>query len=101
MCLTKPSGIFNWIYLNLFDFTDDSCFKNPTPLTNLNTPSGGWINVFLDLQFDCAVCVKGWKFYASRVGGFFATVWRPSNDEYKLELIGKNLITAESIGEQV
>ena len=84
-----------------YDCQSDSCFDNPVPLKALNSLPGGWFDVFLDLKFDCETCVNGWKFYATGEGEFFATVWRPSNGDSEITLIGKNLIMVESTGLQV
>ena len=78
---------------------DVSCFRHDIPIQSLNQASGGWVNVFLDLPFDCNGVVTGWQFYATRTGTFFAGIWRLEGQN--IRLIDKNRIVANATGTAV
>jgi len=81
----------------------DACFNHNMPIQDLNTPSGGWVDIFLDKKFNCATTIIGWEFYASSLAPtdtFYATVWRKLENTQKIQLIGKNEVKATKLGEQ-
>ena len=75
---------------------DVSCFRDDIPIQSLNQASGGWVNVFLDLSFDCDGVVTGWQFYGTRAGIFFAGIWRLEGQN--IRLIDKSRIVAVTAG---
>ena len=84
------------------NFAEAACFVDDLPIQELNTPSGGWLNVFMDLTFECTTTVIGWEFHATKAGTFYAGIWRLADgDESQMTLIATNKVTAEEEGKQV
>ena len=78
------------------------CESPVHPMEQLSRNSSGHLNIFADLKFQCEGFLEVIDFYASKVGKFYISAWRPfyGNDQ-KWTLVGWNEIKATSVGAHV
>ena len=85
----------------LIILVDQVCDLSGRPIRAYNTPSGGWMNIFIDFTFACQNArIVRHEFYAATTGTVHIGVWRPV---YALnyKLIGYNTMEVLHTGAQV
>ena len=88
-----------WLYMCLFS-TGEYCLPFEIAIELLVESPGLYMNIFVDMNFQCEVVVHGWHYYQKSLGSFFAAIWRPVNGTH-VKLVGKNIVRTHTLGRGV